>query len=118
MQPYRLSAAARADIVDILAWSLEQFGESASRRYEALLVAALQDVATEPAGAGSRKRPELGKGVRAWHLLSSRDHVTMDQVRQPRHFLIYRVEPGLIVIGRVLHETMDLARHLDPASWE
>ena len=35
-------------------------------------------------------------------------------VRRPRHFLIYRVEPALLVVGRVLHDAMELARHADP----
>ena len=35
-------------------------------------------------------------------------------VRRPRYFLIYRVEPDLLVVGRVLHDAMELARHADP----
>ena len=42
---YRLSAAARADIIDILAWTHEQFGEAARKRYEALIVTGLIAVA-------------------------------------------------------------------------
>jgi toxin ParE1/3/4 len=43
----------------------------------------------------------------------------MELVRRPRHFLVYRTEPKLVVIGRVLHDAMELARHLDPeTSWE
>jgi toxin ParE1/3/4 len=62
MLRYRLSAAARADVVEILAWSQEQFGESARLRYEALLVTALRDIAEQPERAGSIARPELGSG--------------------------------------------------------
>jgi toxin ParE1/3/4 len=33
--------------------------------------------------------------------------------------LIYRMEPDLLVVGRVLHEAMELALHLKPEStWE
>jgi toxin ParE1/3/4 len=40
-------------------------------------------------------------------------------VHKPRHFLVYRVEPGMLVVGRVLHDAMELSRHLDPdASWQ
>ena len=35
-------------------------------------------------------------------------------VRRPRHFLIYRFKPDLLVVGRLLHDAMELARHLDP----
>ena len=61
MARYRLSAAAQADIVAILAWTHEQFGEAARSRYEALIVARLRDIAIEPHRAGSIDRPELGK---------------------------------------------------------
>lgn len=51
----------------------------------------------------------------------SRSHVKpgTDIVPRPRHFLVYRVEPRLLVAGRVLHDAMELAQHVDPArSWE
>lgn len=121
MGRYRLSASAQADVVEILAWTHQQFGEAARLRYESLIVSALQDVATQADRPGSTERPELGAGVRSWHLRLSRGHVhtTDGMVDRPRHFLIYRLEPALLVVGRVLHDAMELARHLDPdASWK
>jgi toxin ParE1/3/4 len=121
MLRYRLSDAAQEDMMNILAWTHEQFGEAARQRYEGLIVAALRDVATQPDRPGSIARTELGVGVRSWHLRLSRDHAAAgaDVVRRPRHFLIYRVEPGLVVVGRLLHDSMELARHLNTdASWE
>ena len=115
MLRYRLSAAAQGDFVSILAWSHGQFGEAARLRYESLIVAALRDVASEPDRPGSLARPELGAGVRSWHLRLSRHHVEpgVEVVRRPRHFLVYRAEPVVVVVGRVLHDAMELARHLD-----
>ena len=121
MLRYRLSHAAQIDVVNILAWTHEQFGEAARLRYESLIVAALRDVATQPERPGSITRPELGAGVRSKHLRLSRDHVATgaEPVRRPRHFLVYRPEPAQLVVGRVLHDAMELARHVDPAtSWE
>lgn len=118
---YRLSEAAQGDVLGLLAWTHEQLGEVARRRYESLVVAALRDVASHPDRPGSVARPELGAGVRSWHLRLSRSHVRpgVELVRRPRHFLVYRTEPTLVVIGRVLHDAMELARHLDPeTSWE
>jgi toxin ParE1/3/4 len=118
---YRLSEAAQGDVLSILAWTHERFGEAARLRYESLIVAALRDVASQPDRPGTLARPELGAGVRTWHLRLSRDHVKPDVevVRRPRHFLVYRSEPALVVVGRVLHDAMELARHLDPnTSWE
>ncbi len=121
MLRYRLSDAAQADVINILAWTHEQFGEAARLRYQSLIVAALRDVATQPDRPGSIARPELGARVRSWHLRLSRDHVATDaeMVRRPRHFLVYRPESALLVVGRVLHDAMELARHLDSdTSWE
>jgi len=121
MLRYRLSAAAQGDLVSILGWSHEQYGEAARLRYESLIVAALRDVASQPDRPRSLARPELGAGVRSWHLRLSRHYVGpgMEVVRRPRHFLVYRSEPALVVVGRVLHDAMELARHLDPdVPWE
>ena len=118
---YRLSASAQSDILDILAWSQEQFGDEARIRYEALIVTALRDVAAEPDRPGSIERPELGAAVRSWHLHLSRDRArtTTGIVRHPRHFLIYRKEHDVVVVGRILHDAMELLRHLEPdSSWD
>lgn len=118
---YRLSAAAQDDLLGILAWSQQQFGDLARLRYEALVATALRDVAAQPERVGSAPRPELGAGVRSWHLRLSRERARTDTgvVHRPRHFLVYRTEPGVLVVGRVLHDAMELAQHLDPASsWE
>ena len=110
----RLSQHAQSDIESILEWSQANFGELARRRYQALIAAALRDVAGEPTQVGGQARPELGEGVFAWHLRLSRDRSEADPVERPRHFLIYRIDGGLVVIGRVLHDAMDLERHVDP----
>jgi toxin ParE1/3/4 len=58
----------------------------------------------------------LGDGVRSYHLRQSLTRTIGGVVREPRHFLIYRLDADGVVIGRVLHESMDLERHIDPAS--
>ncbi len=115
MLQYQLSTSAQSDIIGILAWTHEQFGVEARKRYETLIVAALRDIAAQPDRVGNVKRPELGAAVRSWHLRLSRERARTETgvVRNPRHFLIYRQEPGLIVIARVLHDAMELARHLE-----
>lgn len=119
MASYRLSHAAQADIISILAWSGEQFGEEARKRYELLIVAAIRDAASATDGAGRTPRPELGDGVFSWHLSQSRAHVHGKSVYRPRHFLICRRDGGVLVIGRFLHDAMDLQRHVEEESpWE
>ena len=69
----------------------------------------------QPDRIGSVERPELGHGVRSWHLHLSRERARTETgiVRRPRPFLIYRAEHGQVVVGRVLHDAMELARYLD-----
>lgn len=116
MWRYRLSATAQADVVNILSWTQREFGEAARWRYERLIVTALRDVVAQPQRPGSVARPELGAGVWTWHLRLSRARAAGDagEVRRPRHFLVYRIEPELLVVGRVLHDAMELTRDLPP----
>lgn len=112
---YRLSAAAEADIVELLAYTQERFGEPARQRYETLLVVALRDIAADPLRPGSVARPELGLAVRSYHLRHSRGRARASDslVRRPRHLLLYRtVPPDTIGVGRVLYDGMEIERHL------
>lgn len=114
MAGYRLTHAAQADIVEILAWSHEQFGEEARKRYEALIATAIRDAASRSDDGGLTSRPELGSGVFTWHLSRSRARTPGGKVNRPRHFLICGRDGDTLVIGRVLHDAMDLRRHIDP----
>ena len=124
MPIYRLSATAEGDIIQILAYTEDRFGEIARRRYEALVVAGLRDIASDPERPSSVARPELGPAVRSYHLRHSRGRARTPDglVRQPRHFLLYRLarpdligrlaRPDLIGVGRVLYDGMEVERHL------
>jgi toxin ParE1/3/4 len=86
-------------------------------RYEALLTQAIIDVANRPEIAGSVHRPELASAARTYHLYDSRKRVPagIERVKQPRHFLLYRMlTDGSVEIGRVLHDSMELPSHLPP----
>jgi toxin ParE1/3/4 len=115
----RVSGPAQRDAADILAWSSRNFGAAAALRYEALLAQALKDIRNDPFRLGTKERPELKvKGVRTYHLFFSRDHVPGERVKEPRHFLLYRIgKDGAIEIGRILHNSRDLERHL-PAEYD
>jgi toxin ParE1/3/4 len=119
MAGYRLTHAAQADIVSILAWSTEQFGAEAPTRYEALIATAIRDAASRIDDIEHTPRPELGEGVFSWHLARSRARSPGGKVHHPRHFLVCRRDGDTLVIGRVLHDAMDLPRHVDPRrGWE
>jgi toxin ParE1/3/4 len=114
MPQYRLSPQAERDIEAILEWSHVEFGEKVRRRYEALLTQAIADLGEDPERPGSHARPEVAAGARTYHLRYSRDRVgkSIGRIHRPRHFLLYRVRDARVEIARVLHDGMDLERHL------
>jgi toxin ParE1/3/4 len=113
-----VAPAAVEDIESILAWTHERFVERARLRYEALLIRAIIDIADQPNRAGSSRRPEIAAFARTYNLAHSRKRVTggVGRVKQPRHFILYRTRAdGTVEIGRVLHDSFDLRRHLRQA---
>jgi toxin ParE1/3/4 len=115
-QPVVLSPAARQDIRDLLLWSLDRFGADSAERYRKLLIQALRDLEADPMRTGSRTYPELHKDARIYFLASSRTSVGGQRVKAPRHFILYRIRPGGLEVGRILHDSRDLSRHL-PAEY-
>lgn len=116
MRNIRVSAAAEADIIEILEHSEREFGRVARERYDKLLRTALRDLAETPARPGSAARPELGDDIRSWHLRLSRLRANLEgiAVRRPRHLLLYTIiEDEAVGILRVLHDAMELHLHLD-----
>ena len=114
MARFRLARPAQIDLANILATSAERWGAEAQQRYAAVLAAAMRQVAAEPHGPLSKKRPDLRSGIRSFHVRSTRSSADTAKVRRPVHVLYYRVaEVGVIEIVRVLHERMDPNRHLD-----
>ena len=106
------------DIAIILARTEEDFGIAVRKRYEALIGASLRAIAGDPFRLGSTARPEFGEGVRIYHLRHARGRrKAAGRVRAPRHFLLYRcASPDIVGVGRVLHEAMELSRHI-PAEY-
>jgi len=114
MARFRLARPARIDLANILATSAEQWGAKGRRRYAAVLAAAMRQVAAEPDGPLTRRRPDLRSGIRSFHVRYARRSAEGAKVRRPVHVLYYRVgEGGAIEIIRVLHERMEPSRHLD-----
>lgn len=114
-----LSFDAEADLIDILQFIQVRLGESARRRYQGLLRAALVSVATEPERIGSLDREQLAAGLRSLHLLYRRSESQSYRVDRPRHVVFYRLGKDQVVeIVRILHDAMEVERHLQqvPAS--
>jgi toxin ParE1/3/4 len=108
MARFRLARPAPADLAHLLSTSAERWGVDGRQRYAAVLAAAMRQVAGEPNGPLSRKRPELRSGVRSFHIRHARVSAETSKVRHPVHVLYYRVDrDGVIEILRLLHERME-----------
>jgi len=110
-----IAPQARNDIVSILVWTEQNFGPQTLKRYAKLIATAIEQVAENPEVFGSSQRPDIAEHCRTYHLYFSRKSAGRagDRIRQPRHFLLYRVtESNIVEIGRVLHDSMDLQTNL------
>ncbi|HMM91218.1 type II toxin-antitoxin system RelE/ParE family toxin [Bradyrhizobium sp.] len=104
----RLGAAAELDFANILKWTAENFGTRKTRIYRDTLVRAIGELADGPDAAGSKARDDIMAGLRTLHIAR--------RGRRGSHFLMYRAAPNsTIEIVRILHDRMDLQRHVRPA---
>ncbi len=87
MLRYRLSEAAQGDVLEVLAWTHERFGQVARLRYENLSVAALRDIASQLDRPGIFVRPELGSGARRERSGAARSPVNKGEPASPSALL-------------------------------
>jgi toxin ParE1/3/4 len=108
--PVRLAAAAENVFRRILAWTLENFGEMQARNYAETISATLEALVDGPTILGARTRPDIGRGISSIHVAR--------HGRRGRHFVLFRAgrheNRDVIDVLRILHDSMDLQRHLPP----
>jgi toxin ParE1/3/4 len=101
----RLGAAAEQDFQSILTWTAEQFGAAQARGYGEILTAAILALEDGPNILGTRPRDEIAPGLRVLHAAR--------HGRRARHMLLYRAGPDAVIdIVRILHDAMDIERHI------
>jgi toxin ParE1/3/4 len=104
----RIAGAAEADFEAIIAWTLEQFGDAQAAIYAETLSSAVQLLVAGPAQPGVKARPEIGRSLFTLHVARNG--------RRGRHFVLFRVAADpvhrQIDVLRILHDSMDLGRHL------
>lgn len=99
-----LGEAAEGDFDGILIWTAENFGPRQAEAYAKLIGAALDALAHDPSAPPSKARDDdIGPGFRTLHL-----------ARPGRHFVLYRITGERVRVIRILHDSMELARHLPP----
>jgi toxin ParE1/3/4 len=110
---FRLSDLARLDVAAILKTSASRHGEQARIRYRGLVSAAFQRIAAEPECPFSSSREEIAEGLRSLHLRHCKSESQEAPVASPVHIVFFRRgSDGQVEIIRVLHERMELSRHL------
>ena len=100
----RLSTVAELDFANILKWTAENFGARQAEIYSDTLLATIRELAAGPDVVGSKARDEIARGLRTLHVAR--------HGRRGSHFIMYRASARSIEIVRILHERMEMRRHL------
>lgn len=108
--PIHLTNAASADIEQAVRWSAVQFGPRQARVYAQTLSMALDALTEGPSAIGVDRRDDIGKALMSLHVAR--------QGRKGRHVVIFRIRRHagreVVEVLRVLHDSMDPARHVPP----
>ena len=101
----RLAAKAEHDLLDALVWTTDQFGALQADDYLETLTLALEALTDGPNIVGSKVRDDIGLGIRTLHVARLG--------RKGRHLVVFRLADGQVIdVIRLLHDSMDLAKHL------
>ncbi len=96
--PYKLTAEAENDLTEIYIFGFQKFGETQAERYFSELEDCFTVLGQTPLIC--RERTEFAPPVRIHH--------------RGRHLVIYIIRDSQILIIRILHDSMDVKRHLPP----
>jgi toxin ParE1/3/4 len=102
-----VTGTADKDIEEIYRWTEQRFGAAQADAYADAIANAIVALKASPRVRGAHPRPDIQTELYTLHLSRFR--------RRARHFVVFRInDAGRRVIGvlRVLHDAMDLARHL------
>ena len=111
MTEFRVLGSARRDLVEILAHSRRRFGSEPASRYEVLVLRAFAMVRDQPFAQVTRPHGLEKRGLRVLHLRNV-GQTSPRPVRRPRHLVVFRVKADRITVVRILHERMELERHI------
>jgi toxin ParE1/3/4 len=105
----RLAARAELDFLELANWTAQNFGPRQAEAYLETITLALEALHDGPEIIGVKARDdEIGSGIRTLHVAR--------EGRRGRHFVVFREARGQIIdVLRILHDGMDLVRHLGEA---
>lgn len=101
----RLASKAEQDFFEIVQWSAANFGQQQAVAYAETLSLAISVLANGPEVLGAMRRDEIGDGILTLYVAR--------QGRKGRHFVVFRVGGETTIdVLRLLHDSMDLVRHV------
>ncbi len=105
----RLGRQVELDYAEILSWTTKHFGKVQAQIYSETISQAIQALTDGPEILGSKRRDEIGSGIMTLHVSRLG--------RKGRHIVVFRVDRAQTIdVLRLLHESMDLPRHLPKAN--
>jgi toxin ParE1/3/4 len=104
----RLGQQAEQDYVEILQWTTKTFGERQASTYAETMALAIVALEGGPDILGAKAREDIQVGIRTLHVAR--------QGRAGRHIVVFRADGSDIDVLRLLHDSMDLPRHLPAAN--
>ena len=104
----RLGQQAEQDYIELLQWTVKTFSEGQASTYAETIALAIEALEGGPDILGARAREDIQPGIRTLHVAR--------QGRAGRHFVVFRPTGSDIDVLRLLHDSMDLPRHLPAAN--
>lgn len=93
---------------DIWYWTAARYDVGQAMKYQVLLDQALDDLRLEPDRASSIPRPDLGVGVRSYHIALSKFR-SGTGIKSPRHVVVYALRKAdEVLVLRIVHDRMNL----------
>jgi len=89
-------------------WTVKTFSEDQTNNYAETIALAIESLEGGPDILGAKVREDIEPGIRTLHVAR--------QGRAGRHFVVFRAAGSDIDVLRLLHDSMDLPRHLPAAN--
>jgi toxin ParE1/3/4 len=101
----RLANQAELDLLEISKWTTKNFGIQQAEHYAETMTLAIEALHDGPEILGTKVRGDIAKGIHTLHVAR--------QGRKGRHFVVFSISEGRVInVLRLLHDSMDLAKHL------
>ena len=107
----RLAQSAEDDYREIFRLTAEHFGHRQMRLYSSIIADTIDALRDGRRASGVKDRKDISPGLLTLHVAQSR--------REGRHILVFRIDERsdqpIVSVVRILHDSMDIMRHIQRA---